>query len=137
MGKSISTRIALGCAAGLLLAGYAQAADLNGAWANDVKICSKLFVKKNNKLRLTTNSDFYGSGFIIDGDQVKGKLASCRIKSRKVEGAKMEMTAECATDIANSTDHFVLRIDGEDKITRFFPGMTGIEMTYFRCPDMK
>jgi len=137
MSKSITSQLIFGCMAGFLFAGAAQAADLNGAWANDTSLCSKLFVTKNNRLSMSTNSDFYGSGFIVDGDEVRGKLASCRIVSRKVDGATVQATAECATDIANSTDHFELRVDGNDKLTRFFPGMSGIEMSYFRCPPMK
>jgi len=80
--KSITTQLLLGSMAGFLFAGAAQAADLNGAWANDTSVCPKLFVMKNNRLSMSTNSDFYGSGFIVEGDEVRGKLASCGCFSR-------------------------------------------------------
>jgi hypothetical protein len=121
-------------AASLLFAFPAHADNLDGAWANDVSVCSKVFVKKQNKISFSDNADFYGSGFIINGNELEGKLGKCRVTSRKVQGAKIEMSAECATSIAFSADKFGLRVDGPDKITRLFPSMPDMEMTYYRCP---
>jgi threonine dehydratase len=61
----------------------AHSFELNGAWANDPSICDKIFVKQNAKLAMTKDADNYGSGFIVEGNQVRGKIASCNIKSRK------------------------------------------------------
>ena len=59
----------------------ARAADVNGAWATDVRACDKIFQKKGNVLTLANRSDTLGSGFIIDGTEIRGKTANCKIKS--------------------------------------------------------
>ena len=126
------------CVAGLVFAAYltgpARAADIDGAWANNPDLCKKIFVKKGNKVSMTRNSDFFGSGFIIDGKHLRGKMASCEVKARKDDGAMINIVAACSTDIAVATNQFSLRVDGDGKLTRFFPGMPDMDMSYFRCP---
>ena len=134
VGKNSGYKMIFGLAVSLLCAFPAYSENLNGTWANDLSVCSKIFVKKHNKLSFSENADFYGSGFIINGKELIGKLGRCRVTSQKVHGTDIEMSAECATDIAFSSDKFGLRIDGHNKITRFFPSMPGMEMPYYRCP---
>ena len=81
-----SARILFISSAVFLLFGVAaHSFELNGAWANDPSICDKIFVKQNAKFVMTKDADNYGSGFIVDGNQVRGKIANCNIKSRKEE----------------------------------------------------
>jgi len=131
---SIRNQMILGSTVSLLFAFQVHAADLNGAWANDLSVCSKIFVNKNNQMSFADNSDFYGSGFIINGNDIIGKAGKCRVTSRKIQENKIQLAAECATDIALSSDRFSLRVDSDDKITRLFPSMPGMEMQYYRCP---
>ena len=112
----------------------AQAADVDGAWANDPAACSNIFVKKNNVVSLADDSDIYGSGFIVDGNRIRGKMATCTIKSRKEDAGVVHLIAVCSTDIALSTVQFSLRMDGENKLTRFFPGVPEMDVSYVRCP---
>src|SRR5260370_40549521 len=90
----------------LTLTGRADAVDLNGAWAGDADQCAKVFVRQGGKLGFTEMSDVYGGGFIIDGDQIVGKFARCRIKARKNDGANVNLVAGCATDIMLSSVQF-------------------------------
>ena len=112
----------------------AHAFDLNGAWANDTDACSKIFVKKNNSISIAENADFYGSGFVVDGNTIKGKMATCTIKARKQEADSVNLIAVCSTDIALATTQFALKIEGDDKISRLFAGMPEMTMGYVRCP---
>lgn len=113
----------------------AYSAELDGAWAIDASVCSKMFVKKNNKVSFAQDSDLYGSGFIFDGDKIRGKMATCNVKSRKQDGAILNMVATCSTDIALlSATQLSLRIDDQGKVTRLFPGMPEMETTYYLCP---
>jgi hypothetical protein len=92
-------------------------------------------VKSNTEISFTRDADFYGSGFIFEGDKIKGKMATCNIKSRKQNGDVLNMVATCSTDIALlSTTQLSVRIDDQGKITRLIPGMQDMETTYFRCP---
>jgi hypothetical protein len=120
--------------AGLLLSSTANAVDLNGAWANDPSVCIQVFEKKNKTISITRNSDNYGSGFIIEGNQIRGKIAKCTIKSRKEDGPLLHLIASCSTDVALSTVQFSLRIDNENKLTRVFPGIPEMALPYVRCP---
>ena len=133
--------IMLGSTVWLLLVLFAYAVDvkgtnLDGTWANDVQVCSQLFEKKNNRISMTENADFYGSGFIVEGNEVRGKLERCHITSQKQEGDKTYLQAQCATDIATGPSQLALRLDSNDKLTRFFPDMPGMDLSYFRCPPM-
>ena len=134
MARSICGQLLLGCGAGLLVSFHAHAASLNGAWATDVDACSKIFIKKNNSVSFADDADLYGSGIIINGNKLQGKLGTCRVVSRKVTGTKVNISARCATDIAFSSLEIILRVDGNNTITRLFPSMLDMEVKYARCP---
>ena len=112
----------------------AHAFDLNGAWADDVAVCSKIFVKKNNNISIAKNADFYGSGFVVNGNTIKGKMANCTIKVRKQEADLVNLIAVCSTDIALATTQFALKIEDDNKIARLFSGMPEMTTRYVRCP---
>jgi len=107
--------------------------DLDGAWATDAGACSKIFVQKQGKVSLASNSDAYGSGFVIEENRVRGKLASCRVERRRRADKLVTFIAICSTDIALSTIQFNFRLYNENHITRLFPGMEGMEVDYYRC----
>src|ERR1700750_1821999 len=113
----------------------ANALDLDGAWVSDADNCAKVFASKETQLGFTDMSDVFGGGFIVDGDQIIGKFARCRIKARKDEGPNVNLIAACATDIMLSSVQFSLKkLDGSS-IARLFPGMEGMEVKYERCPS--
>ena len=116
-----------------LVGSAAQAVDLNGAWANNLSVCNKIFTKKNNKISITRDSDQYGSGFIVSGNEIRGKVATCAIKSRKDDGPLIHLVASCSTDIALSTVQFSFKVDNENRLTRVFAGLPEMAMPYERC----
>jgi hypothetical protein len=118
----------------LTLTGRVDAVELNGAWAGDADQCAKVFVRQGGKLGFTEMSDVYGGGFIIDGDQIVGKFARCRIKARKDDGANVNLVAACATDIMLSSVQFSLKELDANSIARLFPGIEDMEIKYYRCP---
>ncbi|MBR0735991.1 hypothetical protein JQ581_03550 [Bradyrhizobium liaoningense] len=112
----------------------ANALDLNGAWVSDADNCSKVFARKGTQLGFTDMSDVYGGGFIVDGDQIVGKFAHCRIKARKDSGPTVNLVAACATDMMLSSVQFSLKELDANSIIRQFPGMEDLEIRYQRCP---
>lgn len=118
-----------------MLFGYsANAFDLNGAWTTDNSNCAKVFVTKNNRISMTRNSDVYGGGFIVQGNQIKGMAKACKITSRKEEGGVLNLIATCSTDIAVlGTQQFSAKIEDDDRITRTFPSYPEMATTYYRC----
>ena len=81
-----------------------------------------MFVRQGGKLGFTEMSDVYGGGFIIDGNEIIGKFARCRIKTRKDSGASVNLIAACATDIMLSTVQFSLKELDANSVVRLFPG---------------
>jgi hypothetical protein len=111
----------------------ARAADINGVWVSDAAVCQKVFEKKDNRVSFAKGSDIYGSGFIIDGNQIRGRIAMCNIKALREQGPIVNIIAVCSTDIAIDTMQFRLRVEGPNKVVREFPGMPDLEMNYERC----
>jgi hypothetical protein len=120
-------------ALGAILPIQAYAFDLSGAWATDPELCSRVFTKTAKGVTFAELSDLYGSGFIINGDKVRGKAARCTITSRKQDGDTLSLFASCASSIMNQNVEFRLKNVDDNKITRLFPDMEGMQLTYSRC----
>jgi hypothetical protein len=129
-----TVREAVGIAAfAILFSLPAVAADLNGVWASDARVCEKIFVKNAGGVVFRDDSDMYGSGFIIDANKIRGRTATCNITSRKEDAGVVHILASCATDIMLSSVQFSVKQVDQDKLTRFFPGIPEMEMFYERC----
>ncbi len=120
-------------AASVAMPGTAFAFDLNGAWASDAHNCTKVFVRNGTQFTFADMSDVYGGGFIIEGDQITGKYARCRIKTKKDDGKTINLVAACATDIMLQNVQFYLREVDANNVIRMFPGMDRMEINYARC----
>ncbi len=123
--------LTFGCA---ILGSPSDAADLTGAWATDASLCDKVFVKAGNAVSFRPDSELYGSGFIIDGNRIRGQSAKCEIKSRRESGLVTHLIASCATDIMFSSVQFSLKVIDENRVIRVFPEMPDMEVPYARCP---
>ena len=86
-------------AAALSVVGQAHAIELNGIWASDPALCDKVFIKKGKQVVFSPLSDLYGSGFIIDGNRIRGKVARCTIKSNTGCGSAGEADIALSTSI--------------------------------------
>ena len=115
----------------LTLPAQAWATDLTGAWASDVSQCAKVFKKNKSGITFQRDSDVYGAGFVADGNQLRGRTARCTIKSRKQVGDTLNLLTACSTDIMQNVEFTVKSLD-DNKISRLFPGMEGMEITYCR-----
>jgi hypothetical protein len=118
----------------LALSSPAAAFDLSGAWATDADNCKKVFARQGGQFNFTENSDVYGGGFVVDGDQITGKFARCRIKARKDNGSTVNLVAACASDIMLSSVQFSLKELDANSVVRLFPGIEDMEIRYYRCP---
>jgi hypothetical protein len=133
--RTLSATTALLLGSLLATSGGAGAVDLNGAWVTSADQCDKVFTRQGGKLGFTEMSDVYGGGFIVDGDQMVGKFARCKIKSRKENGPNINLIAACATDIMLSSVQFSVKEIDADSIVRLFPGIEDMEIRYHRCPS--
>jgi hypothetical protein len=136
MDRPVKFTIAATVLAGLLLIEEAHAIDLSGAWVTDADNCHQVFIRKGraNQIAFTAFSEQHGGGFIVEADRLRGKFATCKIKTRKEEGQTLNIIAGCATDIMLSNVQFSLKVLEPDKIARVFPGVADMEIDYYRCP---
>jgi hypothetical protein len=113
--------------AATLFAGPVWAIDLNGAWATDVSLCSKVFKKQEDRVVLTSTSDLYGGGFIIDGNRVRGKLSDCSIESKREDGAIIHLSVACPEEL-----QFDLKVVNDNTVSKTVPGSNS-SIDYHRC----
>ena len=111
-----------------------HAADIKGVWASDVAVCNKVFTKKGGRVSFAKDADIHGSGFILDGSSVRGKLANCKIKTRKQDGDLVHLVATCATDVMLDNMELTLKAIDDNKVARVFAGLPELETLYYRCP---
>jgi hypothetical protein len=114
----------------------ARAVDLTGAWATNADECRNVFVRKGkaSQIGFARLSELHGGGFIVEPDRLVGRFARCKIKTRKEDGQTINIVAGCATDIMLSNVQFDLKVVDQNKITRLFPGIEDMEISYYRCP---
>jgi hypothetical protein len=118
----------------VLLCYSANAFELNGAWTTNPENCSKIFASKNNKIVFANNSDFFGSGFVIEGDQIRGPGKSCKIIKRKEENATLNLIASCSTDIAVlGTQQLSAKIESDNQLVRIYPDFPEMGISFYRC----
>jgi len=119
--------------AGLLLPFDAHAFELSGAWATEADLCKLVFAKKGGQVVFAELSDLYGSGFVVDGNNVRGKAAHCTIESKKQDGDSIEIAAACASSIMTQNVRFSLKVIDDDNLTRLFSEIPGMTLRYSRC----
>ncbi|VIO77619.1 hypothetical protein CI1B_78410 [Bradyrhizobium ivorense] len=119
----------------LVLPDCAHAFELTGAWATSADQCGKVFIRKGraNQVTFRNLSGVYGKGFIVEADRLRGKFEICAIKSRKDEGQTINIIVGCAQGIMMSNVQFFLKTVDDNTITRQFPGVEGMDATYYRC----
>ena len=120
----------------VLSVAQARAIDLTGAWASHEDLCNQVFTKKDNRVEYAEYSELFGSGFIVDGDRIRGKGGTCTIKSRKQEGDNLEISAACASTIMTQDLRFSLKIIDDNNISRSFPEISGMSLNYTRCSKL-
>jgi hypothetical protein len=112
----------------------ANAFDLDGAWTNQtVEICKNIFTRTGKAVSFRPDAQDYGTGFIIDGNSIRGQAAKCTIKAKKEAGAMLHLIAVCATGIMTDQMQFSFKVSDDNKVTRVFPGMDGYDIPYVRC----
>jgi hypothetical protein len=112
-----------------------NAFELAGAWATSAEQCGKVFARKGraNQVNFTNFSGVYGGGFIAEANRLRGKFENCSIKSRKESSQTINLVVACASGIMLSNVQFFLKVLDDNTISREFPGVEGMEVTYHRC----
>ncbi len=114
---------------------HAAAFELVGAWATAADQCSKVFARKGRAKQVvfTNFSGVYGGSFIAEPNRFRGKFTNCSIKSRKDDGPSINIVVSCASGVTLSDVQFFLKVVDDNSMTRLFPGIEGMDVTYHRC----
>jgi hypothetical protein len=112
---------------------WARAIDLNGAWAQDSSVCSKVFVKGGNKILFAPNAELYGAGVLIEGKQATGSFQKCQVKSIRADGNILHLVAACSTGVMVSDTQVTVKIVDDDNITLTLAGPDQMESPLVRC----
>jgi hypothetical protein len=111
-------------------------ASISGfAWATNEDQCSKVFVKKGDKISFAQFSEEFGGGFVANGNDVRSKTVQCTIKSRKETSDTLDFQAACASEIMATSTNLRLKILDANTVSRIFtdPSLAGMELTFHRC----
>jgi hypothetical protein len=118
----------------LLTSQSSYAFELSGAWATNASACKKVFgISSSGAPFLKGDSDLFGGGFIIRGNEIVGKIAKCSILKKRQDKDVVYLMAACSTDVALANVQFAFKINGDNKITRVYPGMDDLNIDYVRC----
>lgn len=133
--RNLVLATAISFCSALLSAQQANAFELTGAWATSADQCTKVFTRKGRAkaVSFTSFSGVYGGGFIAEAGRLRGRFANCKITSRKESGQTVNLLLGCASSIMLSNVQFLLKVIDDNTISREFPGMEGMEVTYHRC----
>jgi hypothetical protein len=112
---------------------WADASDLNGAWAEDHSVCSKVFVKGGSKILFTPDAELYGSGVLIEGRQATGTFQKCRIKSSRTDGNILHILAACSTGVMISDTEVTVKVIDDNNIALTLDGPDPMEHALVRC----
>ena len=85
-------------------------------------VVNSVFVKRGKSIGFRKESDLHASGIVVEADRIRGKLATCRIKSRKEDGDMINMVAACATDIMLSDVQFSVQVIDDNNAQTPFDG---------------
>ena len=115
------------------LSSSTAAADINGAWASDQSVCSKVFVKHGDRISFAPDAELYGGGFLVEGTRATGTFQKCKIKSMKGDGASVHLIAACSDGVMVSDMQFTVKFTGDNQITVSPSGPISMENPYVRC----
>ena len=109
------------------------APDLDGAWASDASVCSKVFAKSNNKVTLTPDAELYGGGLIVEGKRADGTFQNCKLKSAENDGTTLHLIAACSTGVMVSDVKVTVKVLGPNQIMVSPGGPVNVDTSYVRC----
>jgi hypothetical protein len=111
----------------------ADAFDLDGAWATQADICKNIFTRAGKAVSFRPDAQDYGTGFIIEGNSIRGQTSKCAIKAKKEAGPMLHLIAVCSMGIMTDQMQLSFKVTDDNRVSRVFPGMDDYDIPYVRC----
>ena len=107
--------------------------DLTGAWSTSADACPNVFAKTGTTITFKQDAELNGGGFIVEGNNIHGPAFKCSIKARKEDSAVTHLLATCSTQIMIDQMQVSYKVQDDNTIVRFFPGLDSLGQTFSRC----
>jgi hypothetical protein len=106
---------------------------LQGAWGGVGIPCDAVFTKKGNETVFALRDGERSAGFIVNGKNIDGAQATCKLLSSKEEAAAFKFVLACRQEIMFGNMVVILRFVDEDNLVRFDPDFPDLQSAYHRC----
>jgi hypothetical protein len=115
-------------------AAHAESWDrFQGAWATEGQTCNQVFTTKDGKPAFIDQPGMSMSGFIVQGNEIRGLGADCSVASRKESGDTMKLLLHCRSQIIFGDMTVTVKIKDPNTITRVDPDFPEVGTNYTRC----
>jgi|1186.fasta_scaffold266117_2 hypothetical protein len=111
----------------------ADAFDLDGAWATQADFCKSIFTRAGKAVSFRPDAEDYGTGFIIEGNSIRGQTSKCAIKAKKEASGMLHLIAVCSMGIMTDQMQLSFKVTDDNRVSRVFPGMDDYDIPYVRC----
>jgi hypothetical protein len=75
----------------------------------------------------------FGQSLIVEGREVRGPEATCRIVQAGVHDDEIGLVLGCRNTVSFMHNSVQLRIKGENQIDQDVPGLSGVTVSYKKC----
>ena len=107
-------------------------ADLSGAWTLPGNKCDDIFVDQGGHWAFRQPVDMYGPSFIVEGREIRGPEAICRIIRGVAREDKMNLVISCRNTVSFTQNEVQLRVKSANEIERLYPAVD-MSVAYMKC----
>jgi hypothetical protein len=111
----------------------AEARDLRGAWVTDKSTCKKVCSQVKGPNLEARRCRFLRQWVHLREQQAEWKKCELRHKIPEAGRDVLYLVTLRANDVTFGRVQFSLKIQDDNEITRFFPGVSELETKYYRC----
>jgi hypothetical protein len=110
-------------------------AKLSGAWTLPDNKCDEIFVHKGGRLAFRQPVDMFGPSFIVEGREIRGPEATCRIIKAATHEDMVSLVISCRDAVSFTQNAVQLRFKTANEVERLFPGPPDMAVAYEKCSD--
>jgi hypothetical protein len=108
-------------------------AKLSGGWTLPDNKCEDIFVDQGGRLAFRQPVDMLGPSIIVEGREVRGPQATCRIIKGAAHEDKLSLVMSCGDAVSFTQNAVQLQFKSANEIERSFPGSPDMSVTYKKC----
>jgi hypothetical protein len=103
---------------------------LNGAWTLPDNV-QRHFCRRGGHWAF---QNMFGPSFIVEGREVRGPEARCRIMRAAEHDSKISLVVSCSNSVSFTQSVVELVVKNDNEVERHFPGSDELTITFKKCP---